>query len=153
MKPTRQVNDIIRHQPVQRKNSTIRIKKKWVITVGSIVVLALIGGLAMYSVDNARQQAVKPERYQAVYLTTGQIYFGHLQNTKGEYLTVKGVYTVQSNASEDATATEAKQTSIVKVSDQVYGPEDEIAIRSDQVLFWQNLKADSKVSKAIDSRK
>jgi hypothetical protein len=40
----------------------------------------------------------------------------------------------------------------VKVGDEVYGPEGNMNIRADQVLFWQDLKADSKVAKAIDSK-
>ena len=79
------------------------------------------------------------------------MYFGKLQNTSGQYLTLKNVYTLQNNESENASADNT--SNILQVSRQVYGPEDSMAIRADQVQFWQNLRDDSKVAQAIDSVK
>lgn len=114
--------------------------------IAIIVLVGMIGGLYWYKHRN--DQAVMSERYQVVYLLTGQVYFGKLQNTDGEYLTLKNVYTLQSN--DDAAAPQ-DETNILQVSRQVYGPEDSMAIRADQVQFWQNLRSDSKVAQAIDS--
>lgn len=85
--------------------------------------------------------------YQVVYLSSGQAYFGKLQNTTGDYLVLKDTYTAQeqSGPADNVPA----QTSIVKLSQQVYGPQDTISLKSDQVVFWQNLRDDSKVTQAI----
>ena len=40
--------------------------------------------------------------------------------------------------------------SLAKVGSEVYGPENTVQVRAEQVLFWQDLKSDSKVAKAIE---
>lgn len=117
----------------------------------ALAIATAIAGVVLYTHRN--DQRIAHDRYQVVYLTSGQIYFGKLQNTSGQYLSLKDVYTIDSQApsSNDATGSVATPNKILKVSQQVYGPDDSMAIRSDQVQFWQNLRSDSKVSKAIAS--
>lgn len=119
----------------------------------AIMVLAVLTGLlvAAHWYRHRNDQVVMNDRYQVVYLLSGQVYFGKLQNTSGDYLTLKNVYTLQSEAPADAAADNANETNILQVSRQVYGPEDSMAIRADQVQFWQNLRTDSKVAEAIKS--
>jgi len=54
-------------------------------------------------------------------------------------------------SADDKTAA-ATQATLLKVTSQVYGPEDSIAIKASQVTFWQNLRSDSKVSTAIKAK-
>lgn len=117
----------------------------------AIVVSLLILGLALgsYWYRHRNDQAVLSDRYQIVYLLTGQVYFGKLQNTSGEYLTLTNVYMLQNQ--QDAAEGTDNTSNILQVSRQVYGPDDSMAIRADQVQFWQNLRPDSKVAQAIDS--
>ena len=119
--------------------------------VGLILSIGLVMGLVagLYWYKHRNDQTVARDQYQVVYLLTGQVYFGKLQNTSGQYLTLKHVYMLQN---QQADAADAQNTSnILQVSRQVYGPEDSMAIRADQVQFWQNLRSDSKVVKAIES--
>lgn len=137
--------------PVHRSSS----KKKWLIPV-AVVLALLIAGLVAWKMVASASDAPKAGRYQAVFLNTGQIYFGYLKNTDGDYLTLEqSYYTKASELPEDATEEQkqavANNVSLVKVGDEVYGPENTMKIRAEQVLFWQDLKADSKVAKAIDS--
>ena len=111
-----------------------------------LLVVVAFGAVFWYLHRN--DQRVIGDQYQVVYLLSGQVYFGKLQNTTGEYLTLRNVYTLQSN---DEAADAQEETNILQVSRQVYGPEDSMAIRADQVQFWQNLRTDSKVAQAIDS--
>lgn len=98
-----------------------------------------------------RGEKINTSGYQVVYMSTGQVYFGQLKNTHGEYLTLRAPYTAQDVApnSETEAATAESATTLLKVSKQQYGPEDVISLKSDQVLFWQNLRDDSKVTQAI----
>lgn len=93
-------------------------------------------------------QQINRDGYQGVYLTNGQWYFGKLQNTEGTYLYMASPYMSQSTTGQ-ATDTSG---AITKVKGQLWGPEDSIAIRADQVSFWQNLRDDSKVSQAIKEK-
>lgn len=123
-------------------------RKQFIVTLAiAIAIMGLIAGTYWYKHRN--NQTIMSDRYQVVYLLTGQVYFGKLQNTNGEYLTLKNVYTLQDKAA-DAPSTD-NTSNILQVSRQVYGPEDSMAIRADQVQFWQNLRGDSKVAQAIDS--
>lgn len=93
--------------------------------------------------------------YQVVSLTSGQVYFGKLKNIGGEYLYLEAPYVeqqVQAQEKNTDGSTKAAQTALIRVKDQVYGPQDMIAIKSDQVVFWQNLRDDSKVSQAIKAK-
>ncbi len=98
-----------------------------------------------------KSQQINAGEYQAVYLNNGQMYFGKLQNTEGTYLYLKAPYMPESTTNSTTGATDATST-LVPVKNKLWGPEDSIAIRADQVAFWQNLRDDSKVTQAIKSK-
>lgn len=114
------------------------------------VLLGVLLGWGVWTLVVMSGQTINAGGYQMVYLSNGQAIFGKLQNTSGTYLVIKEPYTLQA-ATQTTEASNA--TSIVKMTDQVYGPEDSIAVRSDNVISWQNLRSDSKVTQAIDKRK
>ncbi len=133
-----------------------KIAKGRMVAYAIIVAIVSIGGLGVWRMlDTTRTQQIDTKGYQVVYLISGQTYFGKLQNQSGDYLVLKQVYaeqTVQAAAKNEDGTPKAPQTTLVKVRDQVYGPEDSIAIKSTQVAFWQNLRSDSKISQAIDGK-
>jgi hypothetical protein len=118
----------------------------------AIALLVIVGSLlGVQSYQHRNDQVIMKDRYQVVYLLTGQVYFGQLQNTSGDYLTLKNVYTLEAKSSTADPVDSTNTSNILQVSRQVYGPEDSMAIRADQVQFWQNLRSDSKVAQAIKS--
>ena len=126
-----------------------------VVTIIAVVAIAL---LIMWLLRGTLQEQPDRGKYQAVFLQTGAVYFGKLKNVDGTYLQLERAYYTKkqdlpSDATDEQKAAVANNVSLVKVGDEVYGPESTMSIRSEQVLFWQNLKSDSKVSKAIDSAK
>lgn len=120
----------------------------WTLLFG--VLLGVLLGWGVWTLVVLSGQTINAAGYQMVYLSNGQVIFGKLQNTSGAYLVVREPYTLQT-----ATTTTEKDnaTSILKMTDQVYGPDDSIAVRSDNVISWQNLRSDSKVTQAIEKRK
>jgi len=134
------------------KRSSGRI---WAIIAAVAVVVVLLGGLAWWKMGST---APASGQYQAVFLDNGQVFFGKLKNTEGTYLRVEDAYyTKKQDLPADATEEQKKavdnNVSLVKVGNEVYGPENSLNIKAEQVLFWQNLKTDSKVAKAIESAK
>lgn len=109
-----------------------------------VIIIGAILSLVFFLPQGER---VDTDGYQVVYLASGQAYFGKLQNTTGEYLLLRNAYTTQNQTGAEDNA--QPQTSLIKLSEQVYGPQDSISLKSDQVVFWQNLKDDSKVAQAI----
>lgn len=118
------------------------------------ILLIIAGGLLAVMVLLPQGERINQSGYQVIYMTSGQAYFGKLQNTTGDYLTIKDPYTAQNVTPEGEKAPTNQQasTTLLKVSQQAYGPEDVLSVNRDQVLFWQNLRSDSKVAKAIDSK-
>lgn len=140
-----------------------------VVVVSAIVVIALLGLVAwllfMKNTGTAVvvSTALNKDEYQSVFLSNGQVYFGKLQNTDGDSLVLKDIYYLQvdsaiqpSSGDESAvsTKTESSDSSnvqLIKLGNELHGPEDQMQITKSQVLFWENLKKDGKVTKAIDS--
>lgn len=124
------------------------------LVVAPTVLVILLGFFAAWMWLIPHGQRINSDGYQVVYLTNNQAYFGKLQNTGGDYLVIEGAYTAQEvqAPAEDKDKTPETQTTLVKVRDQVAGPEDSIALRAEQVLFWQNLRSDSKVTQAIEAK-
>lgn len=144
---------------MSKEHSEESVKKKFYtnrrvqVMGGGILVLLLLVFAVFWLVQQlyvANLQRIDGSAYQVVYLVNGQAYFGKLQNTNGDYLVMKSPYTTQSVKSSEANSDET--TTLLRVRDQVYGPEDSIAIKASQVTFWQNLRDDSKVAQAIKSK-
>ena len=144
------------NRPAQRPKATLRPSRRQMIALGLglLLIAALIAGLQWYKQRNDLR--IDTTKYQAIFLDNDQVFFGKLQGVEGSYLTLKDAYYVQGKnqkTAEQPPTDQQESTQLLKVSDTVYGPDDTMSIQSDKILFWQNLKSDSKVSKAIDSQK
>lgn len=113
--------------------------------------VVLLGVFIAWQMLLPHGERVNQDGYQMVYTTNGNTYFGKLRSASGEYLVLDHPYTVQA-VTPTSDKQDKSQTALLKLSQQTYGPEDVLSIRSDQVLFWQNLRSDSKVAKAIESK-
>ena len=135
------------------------------LAVGLVVVIALaVGALLLWkgagSTSGATgDSAVDKGRYQAVFMTNGQVYFGHLSKLGGDYAQMTDIYylqvqqSVQPAATDKKSSTDQPQVSLTKLGKELHGPDDEMHISKDQILFWENLKDDSTVVKAIKDYK
>ncbi len=130
-------------------------RNKWLLlTVGAVIVLVFVG-LAVWKFMGVGASAPRGDRYQAVFLDNGQVFFGKLKNTEGHYLRLDDAYYTKkqdlpADATEEQKAAVNNNVSLAKVGSEVYGPESTVQVRAEQVLFWQDLKSDSKVAKAIE---
>lgn len=138
--------DSTHSSPTHKSRHPIQLYRRSGGLIISAVVVA-IGAILSMVFFLPRGERVDTGGYQVVYLASGQAYFGKLQNTTGEYLLLRSAYTTQNQTGVEDNA--QPQTSLIKLSEQVYGPQDSISLKSDQVVFWQNLKDDSKVAQAI----
>ena len=136
------------------KQLTMRRYRRF--TIGSVIALiVLVAAFAVWNLVSNPTQAIMTDRYQAVFLDDGKVFFGKLQNTHGTYLTLEDVYYTQNQATtpgESSQDTASNRVNIVKVGEEVYGPENSMSIRADKITFWQNLTTDSQIAKAIQSQ-
>lgn len=152
----------LRKQAASKQKS---IKKVITIAVVSVVLVAALAVSTVFlltSAGSSKNAAIGKDDYQAVFLTNGQVYFGKLQNATGEYLELTNIYYLQvDSAVQQAGNTDKKANApssdnnvqLIKLGNELHGPRDEMQLNNTQVLFWENLKPDSKVSQAIKNYK
>ncbi len=125
--------------------------------MGGILVLLAVAWFVWSTMQKNVITGLDSSKHQAVFLANGQVYFGKLQRS-GDYLRLTDVFYLQTQNSTDATKEDAKDpqaatsdasAQLIKLGDEVHGPEDEMIISRDQVLFFENLKPDGKVVKLI----
>ena len=104
------------------------------------------------SEDDAEATTVADGTYQAVFLDNGQVYFGRLQDRDGDFFRLTDVYYLEfreNPQSGEASPTPDANASLIKLGSELHGPEDAMDINREHILFVEELKGDSKVSKAI----
>jgi hypothetical protein len=136
---------VMRHEPRW-------LRVVFVVRLFSVTILAIaISGL-LYIGKDKEAKYVDTAKYQAVFLTNGQVYFGKVAGITNDYVNLGNIYYLNSQQQPDAAAkTTTQQTnfSLVKLGCELHGPADQMVINRDQVSFWENLKSDGKVAKAI----
>lgn len=135
------------------KNKLARILYVGFVAVVAILVILVIA-VMVTSEDSASKEAdsVHKDQYQAVFLNGGQVYFGKIGDLNSKYLNMSDIYylrvnqQVQPDQKQDASQNDI---SLVKLGCELHGPEDAMTINREQVIFWENLKADGQVAKAV----
>lgn len=142
-----------------KKNKVKMSKQKLTALIIGLVVAAaviLLSGMFLYRSSTAA--TIDGSKYQAVFFTNGQVYFGKLAQVNASYFKLTDVFyiqasdsTAQSTDSENPQQASAQSTDIrlIKLGSEVHGPDDAMVISKDQILFFENLKKDGKVSDSI----
>lgn len=147
-------------QPAQSEVS--RWKRAIVPVIAVLVgILIGVGGWLGWSALSQAPSAVDSSKYQAVFFTNGQVYFGKLQTGAGDSMKLTDIYYLQTQTQDtEKDAKNPQQTTndqgnvqLVKLGNEIHGPEDEMIIAKDQVLFYENLKSDGKVAQSIEQHK
>lgn len=107
----------------------------------------------IYSSSPASQaRYVDRTKLQAVFLNTGQVYFGNIQSLNKDYLVLTNVYYLQSSntTGTSSSSSQANQNiSLVKLGCELHMPYDQMVVNTTQVTFWENLQSDGQVGKAV----
>lgn len=94
------------------------------------------------------------DAWQAVFLSNGQVYFGHVTSTTPTKVVLQDIYYLQASGPLQAGAEQQqKDLALVKLGAELHGPTDEMRINRDHVLFVEDLKDDSKVVNAIEQHR
>lgn len=114
-----------------------------VLFIGASFVLFAKKGLVFSGKNN--QENIR----QAIFLANGQVYFGEVETENNRYLIVRSIYYLKAQDQLDANNPD-KKISIIKLGDELHGPEDKMYINRTQVLFYENMRKDSKINEAIN---
>ncbi|HLG90838.1 MAG TPA: hypothetical protein VI336_01610 [Candidatus Saccharimonadales bacterium] len=135
---------------------TVRIEL-FILILGSAL---LLGALSLYlgfssTTSNSEFERVDKSKYQAVFLnggaTSGSVlystYFGHVTKMTDRYIVLRDIYYLTTDQSSENSQASPQLTKLG--CQQLHSPFDEMVINRSQVAFWENLKDDGKVAKAI----
>lgn len=130
----------------------------WGVLLAAVIVLAVVV-FAVVSYTG------KPTRaWNAVFLTNGQVYFGHIARDAQDTLVLRDVFYLQvapplqqRDPNEPATPPQASQAggraspdiTLVKLGNELHGPTDAMSINREHVLFTEELRNDSTIVQAI----
>lgn len=90
---------------------------------------------------------LKTDSYSAIFLDNSQVYFGLIENSNLSTITLTDVYYFGSK--EDDNNQEPKDLSLIKLGTELHGPEDQMKIFFNHILFIETLRDDSRVVDAI----
>lgn len=132
-----------------------------IVTVVAAVLLGttLILGAFVKKSDLSFPYRLNKDKYYAVFLDNGQVYFGHLAKyfaTKNPVLyDIYYLQTEQELQSSEKKEGEQKepQFNLVKLGQELHGPKDAMLLNKEHVLFVEELKDDGQVVKAIVEHK
>jgi hypothetical protein len=122
-----------------------------VVAVAAVVILLLaIIALAAGGGVKSEEKYVKTDKLQAVFLNTGQVYFGNIKTANSKYFVLTNIYYLQtSNNGSSSTSNTNSNVSLVKLGCELHEPFDQMVINRDQVTFWENLEDGGQVAKAV----
>jgi len=144
--------------PQQSSNKKRNQKKnnltKWgTFGLGVIVVILLIAVVIAVGFSQPKSQAsyVYTNKLQAVFLNTGQVYFGNITTINPQYLVLTNIFYLQTNSTKSSSSTSSTNSnvSLVKLGCELHAPYDQMVINMPQVTFWENLKSTGQVAKAV----
>ncbi len=148
--------------PSNNKKAKRSDRGEWA-RIGTVILVVLVaillgGAIALASMGG---NDIKPEskfvdssKLQAVFLNTGQVYFGNIKTLNSKYFVVSNIYYLQtSNSASGSTSNANTSVSLVKLGCELHEPYDQMVINRDQVTFWENLQDNGQVAKAVSTFK
>lgn len=122
--------------------------------LGLIALLVLIAGIGKLAsgygiLPGFDLPVTSVGKWQAVFLVNNQVYFGHLQNYNSKYVVLKDVYYLQVSQLQPPQA--QPQLNLIKLGQELHGPEDHMFIPKDRILFLEDMRPDAQVVQAIES--
>jgi hypothetical protein len=140
------------------KKKKFNLAKVFTVVLAGLVTIVLVLVIVMLAFGSTSSIAsqINKDKFQAVFLNSsdGQVYFGKLTVENKDYYKLTDIYYVRVQQVQPDKNTAAQQNiSLAKLGSEIHGPEDVMYIRAEHVMFWENLKDDGQVVKAIQEYK
>lgn len=145
-------------QPVsggKKSKNKLNLSRIVFVVFAALLAIVLVGSiyLMISSKGSSVSSQISKDQYQAVFLNSsdGQVYFGKLSVLNNETFKLTDIYyvRVQQVQPDKNTTTSQQNISLAKLGSEIHGPEDVMYISKHSVMFWENLKEDGQVVKAI----
>lgn len=137
------------HHTGRKDNQMMRLLFGVLLFSATALVVALVFSM-IFGSNNPEARLVDKTKYQAVFLNGGQVYFGKIGLLSERFIKVSDIYYLRVNQQVQPTQSANNQDiSLVKLGCELHGPSDQMVINREQVIFWENLKDDGQVAKAV----
>ncbi len=145
-------------QPGSAREKKPAMNKKFLgVILAGIIALGLLGMGTWFVYQSSVGAQIDESKQQAVFFTNGQAYFGKLERLHGGYYKLDTIYYLQTKSDEandsanpqDAASQSDANVELIKLGSEIHGPEDSMIFHRDQILYFENLKPDGRVSEAI----
>ncbi len=120
-------------------------KKAAFFIIIALLLIAVILLAAWLAVSIGREGKSGESAYSAVYLVTGDIYFGKLTLFPRPHL--RNVWFIQRGVDQQ----NQPQLGVAALKNAFWGPVDEIYLNPKNIVFWTKLRSDSQLAKALDN--
>ena len=129
-----------------------------------MIVTILIAAVFFYfSIFKSPSSSINENGWQAVFLENDQVYFGKLTLTSNFYVLRKVYYLQTEEKDNDQLGNLATKSvdveinknkditrKLIKLGNELHGPEDAMFIEKSKVLFWENMKNISTIVQSIE---
>lgn len=156
--PTQPANQPVNHTAATSTRKTakgsflsLRLASVALLFCITILILALVSFIA-FGGPTSQSKFVRQDRMQAVFLNGGQVYFGRITSLNDKFIRLGDIYYLRVNQTvqpDGSAASSNQDVSLVKLGCELHGPDDSMVINQEQVIFWENLKTDGQVAKAV----
>lgn len=122
----------------------------------ALIVAGTIFAMMFFDNKNPEASSVDKNKYQAVFLNGGQVYFGKVTDLNSKYTRLNDIFYLRVNQQvqpDQQSSNTGNDVSLVKLGCELHGPQDQMVINREQVIFWENIKDDGQVVKAINEYK
>ena len=115
------------------------------------LLIATVAWLIFTASPAAENSYINTSKLQAVFLNTGQVYFGNIKTLNNDYIVLDNIYYLQtSNSSSTSSSSTANQNvSLVKLGCELHKPYDQMIINNSEITFWENLQSNGQVAQAV----
>lgn len=151
----------VEKEPKEKKPKKAPSFKRFKVPAFVVAVVAVVGVASWFAFSSLSVgTGIDDTKYQAVFFTNGQVYFGKLHIFNGDYMKLTDIYYLQTQSGDQTSSknpqkatTDSGNVQLIKLGDEIHAPEDAMMVAKDQVLFFENLKPKGKVAQSIDSYK
>jgi len=143
------------------KGNASKGAKTFVTVIVVVVILVVIGFLVnQYTAislfgDKGYSASLKYNKdvYHAVFLSNGQVYFGKITDQSDKSTLLEDIYYLQASDPlqqvPPSSTDQQPRLILVKLGNELHGPQDYMKINNNQVIFVEELKDSGKVVQAI----
>lgn len=143
-------------EPAVRNNRVIFPRSIGTFAAVLVVIVGAIYFLTNYSPFSVEKKYYDSE-WQAIFLTTGQVYFGKIAKMDNENIYFENIYYIQVESDQNALAQDTEeqkqpeqQLQLIKLGKELHGPQDAMLINRRHVVMIEELSENSRVVQAID---